>query len=85
MDVVRRRNEDKIEAFLELGLNPCFNGCSTPTFDCKSSCIFQGSLNPCFNGCSTPTEYNSPMDIYISIVSILVLMDVVRRQSEVSK
>ena len=46
--------------------------------------LLHGGLNPCFNGCSTPTIKILYLVFHHGNVSILVLMDVVRRREQIN-
>ena len=77
MDVGLRRGGTPAGELVLLCLNPCCNGCWSPTMPVKEANPQEGqSLNPCCNGCWSPTNKRGVREEGRQPVLILVVMDV---------
>ena len=76
MDVGLRLRDEKLFGGGTPGLNPCCNGCWSPTEYKNVGASVFNSLNPCCNGCWSPTPTKAKDGNLPERVLILVVMDV---------
>ena len=76
MDVLPEHVADENERRKMEGFNPCFSGCPSRTILDRFLECNQKGFNPCFSGCPSRTKSAQAKKPESSLVSILVLVDV---------